>query len=91
LVKRILPLLPSGLSVHCYDIFPLEAYPMSCATSLYNEQSTVAKLLKTSGWKIEFSSAHTAHRLVDAIELSVVGELPLIASARESSFWLRKR
>jgi hypothetical protein len=36
LVKRILPLLPSGPSVHCYDIFPLEAYPVSWATSLYN-------------------------------------------------------
>jgi hypothetical protein len=46
-------------------------------------------LLKTGGWQIEFSSAHAAHRLVDAIELPVVGELPLFASAHESSFWLQ--
>ncbi|MBT5495001.1 MAG: class I SAM-dependent methyltransferase [Alphaproteobacteria bacterium] len=91
LMGHILPPLPSGLLVHFHDIFLPNDYPSDWAHRRYNEQSAVAGLLSSGDWQIEFSSAHAVRRLGDAIAQSVAGELPLIAGARESSLWLRKR
>jgi hypothetical protein len=91
LFEDILPLLPFGVLVHFHDIFLPDDYPVEWAYRRYNEQCAVAGLLETGGWQIEFSSAHAVRRLFDAIAQSVAGELPLIAGARESSLWLRKR
>ncbi len=91
LFEHILPSLPSGILVHFHDIFLPDDYPADWAPRRYNEQSAVAGLLETDVWQIEFSSAHAARQLGGAIAESVAGELPLIADARESSLWLRKR
>lgn len=91
LVGEILPSLPAGILVHFHDIFLPDDYPAEWAPRRYNEQSAVARLLETGDWQIKFSSAYAVRRLDDAIVQSIAGELPLIAGARESSLWLRKR
>lgn len=91
LIEHILPTRPSRILVHFYDIFLPDDYPADWAHRRYNEQSAVAGLLSTGDWQIAFSSAHAVRRLGDALAESVAGELPLIAGARESSLWLRKR
>ena len=91
LLEHILPPLPSRILVHFHDIFLLDDYPADWAHRRYTEQSAVAGLLSNGDWQVEFSFANVVHRLGDALAQSVAGELPLIARARESSLWLRKR
>ncbi len=91
LLEHILPPLPSRILVHFHDIFLLDDYSADWAHRRYTEQSAVAGLLSTGDWQAEFSFAHAVHCLGDALAQSVAGELPLIAGARESSLWLRKR
>jgi len=87
---EILPALRTGCWVHFHDIFLPDGYPTHWAHRRYNEQTAVAELLASGGWRIEFAAAHAVRHLADEIARSVAGEIPLVAGAIESSLWLRK-
>jgi hypothetical protein len=90
LVNDALPRLRAGTLVHFHDIFLPFAYPDSWAWRGYNEQLLVAALLQAGGFELLFSSAYALRLLGDAVSHSVIGELPLLPGAIESSLWLRK-
>jgi predicted O-methyltransferase YrrM len=89
LFNKIIPLLPSGARVHVHDIFLPDEYPASWAWRKYNEQAEVATLLN-GVFACEFSSHWVASRRPDLLQRGVLGRLPLVAGALESSLWLRK-
>ena len=88
-MTRIVPRLPSGIRLHFHDIFLPDGYPEHWSWRRYNEQAAVAALL-AAGYAAEFSSHWIASRRPDLAKRGVLGRLPLVASAIESSFWLRK-
>ena len=88
LFNKILPLLPSGARVHVHDVFLPDEYPAEWAWRRYNEQNFIKDLLPR--YVVEFSSHWIASRRPDLLERGVLGRLPLVAGALESSLWLRK-
>ena len=88
--EALIPQLVSSTQVHFHDIFLLDGYPAGWAHRRYNEQVSVAGLLASGVWQVDFSSAHAVRRLADEIDRSVAGDIPLVAGAIESSLWLRK-
>jgi predicted O-methyltransferase YrrM len=88
LFNRIIPLLPSGSRVHVHDIFLPDEYPEQWAWRRYNEQDFIKNLLPR--YAVEFSSHWVASRRPDLLQRGVLGRLPLVAGALESSLWLRK-
>ena len=90
LLERVLPRLPGGTLVHFHDIFLPEDYPADWTWRRYNEQAAVADLIVSGAYIPEFASAwFVAHRPQRLAE-GVLGRLPLVEGARESSLWLRK-
>jgi hypothetical protein len=87
--NEVVPRLPAGARVHFHDIFLPDPYPADWAWRRYNEQEAVAALLR-GGYACEFSSHWVASRRPDLLERGVLGRLPLVPGAIESSFWLRK-
>lgn len=90
LINRVLPILPAGTHVHFHDIFLPQDYPADWAWRGYNEQLAVAALVASGAYAIEFASAYVVSRHPDWLQHGVLGRLPLVAGARESSLWLRK-
>ena len=90
LVERILPALPSGVYVHFHDIFLPDGYPEAWAWRRYTEQGAVSALLAGSSYSILFASAWILSRRKNLLAGSVIGRLPLVPGAIESSLWLRK-
>lgn len=84
------PRLPRGAYLHVHDIFLPDGYPESWAWRGYNEQSAIAVLLLSGGWRVEFASHYAATRLADAVAASPAARLPLFPGAFESSLWLRR-
>jgi hypothetical protein len=82
----VLPSLRAGVRIHFHDIFLPDDYPAEWAWRRYNEQQAVAALLNR-GYALEFSSHQARERALEG----VLGRLPLVPGARESSFWIRKR
>jgi len=71
--------------IHFHDVFLPDEYPVQWAWRRYNEQAAVAELIG-AGYALEFSS-HTA----SAGRLNgVLGRLPLVPGAMETSLWLTK-
>jgi predicted O-methyltransferase YrrM len=91
LLNRVLPALPSGALVHVHDVFLPDDYPAPWAWRGYNEQLGVAALIAGGGWQPLFASRYVATRHPDWLARGVLGELPLMPGAFESSLWLRKR
>lgn len=89
LFNAIIPLLPAGVRVHVHDIFLPDEYPQQWAWRRYNEQDFIKNLLP--GCAAEFSSHWLASRRPDLLQRGVLGRLPLVPGAMESSLWLRKR
>ncbi len=87
--NKVLHLLPAGARVHFHDIFLPDQYPAHWAGRKYNEQAAVAALLQ-AGYACEFSSHWIASRRPDLAGRGVLGRLPLVPGAIESSLWLRK-
>jgi predicted O-methyltransferase YrrM len=87
--SKVIPLLPTGAHVHFHDIFLPDPYPAHWAWRRYNEQAAVAALLQ-GGYACEFSSHWVVSRRPDLVARGVLGRLPLVAGAIESSLWLRK-
>ena len=67
-----------------------DEYPAHWAWRRYNEQAAVATLLH-AGYPCDFSSHSIVSRRGDLVARGVLGRLPLVAGAIESSLWLRKR
>jgi len=88
LINRIIPHLPSGARVHLHDIFLPDEYPQEWAWRRYNEQNFIKTLLPR--YAVEFSSHWITSRRPDLLQRGVLGRLPLLAGALESSLWLRK-
>lgn len=88
LFNKIIPHLPSGTRVHIHDIFLPDGYPERWAWRRYNEQDFIKDLLPR--YAVEFSSHWVASRRPELLERSVLGRLPLVQGAMESSLWLRK-
>jgi hypothetical protein len=88
LLNRALPKLPAGGRLHVHDIFLPDEYPASWAWRRYNEQNFIKNLLPR--YAVEFSSHWVVSRRPDLLERGVLGRLPLVPGALESSLWLRK-
>ena len=88
LLQRVIPGLPAGVRVHFHDIFLPDDYPAHWTWRKYDEQAAVAALLERGHW-CEFSSHWVASRRGGLVERGVLGRLPLVAGALESSLWLR--
>ena len=89
LMGRVVPKLRAGVRLHFHDIFLPDEYPAHWAWRRYNEQAAVAALLH-AGHVCEFSSHWVVSRRGDLVARGVLGRLPLVAGAIESSLWLRK-
>jgi len=86
LLERVLPRLAGGVRLHFHDIFLPDPYPEMWAWRRYNEQDAIARLI-AEGYAQEFSSHQAQKRSLDG----VLGRLPLVPGALESSLWLAKR
>lgn len=84
--ERVMPVLARGVRVHFHDIFLPDEYPAQWAWRRYNEQAAVAALIG-EGYALEFSSHQSAGGRLNG----VLGRLPLMPGAMESSLWLTKR
>lgn len=90
ILNRVLPVLPAGVLVHFHDIFLPGHYPVDWHWRGYNEQQAVATLISCGAYVPEFASAYIVSRYADTLRTGVLGRLPLVAGAHESSLWLRK-
>ncbi len=90
LLNRVLVSLPAGVLVHIHDIFLPDDYPPDWEWRGYNEQLAVAQLIAGGAWRVEFASHYVVTRMSERLGDGVIGRLPLMAGARESSLWLKK-
>lgn len=90
IIGDLLPRLPAGVLVHLHDIVLPDAYPPEWAWRGYNEGLLIAALLQGGGYGIVFSSHWVASRHPGWLAQGVLGRLPLMPGARETSLWLRK-
>ncbi len=88
LMTMMLPMLPAGVAVHFHDMFMPDDYPESWAWRGYDEAVAVEAMIAGGGWSIDFASHYAVSRMADAVASSVVGALPLVEGAIESSLWL---
>ena len=88
--EQILPALPGGVFVHFHDIFLPGAYPEHWSWRRYNEQDSVAALIASGAYAPEFSSAWIVSCRQEWLANGVLGRLPLVPGATESSLWLRR-
>lgn len=91
IVGDVLPRLAAGTLVHFHDILLPDAYPAEWDWRGYNESIPVAALIGSGGWDIVFSSHWIASRHPDRVARDLLAQLPLVAGARETSLWLRRR
>jgi hypothetical protein len=89
LLNAVLPLLPAGVRVHFHDIFLPDDYPAHWAWRRYNEQAAVAGLIEKNILAVNFASHATVTRQPEALR-GVLGRLPLVPGALESSLWLTR-
>ena len=89
-LNRVLPGLPADVLVHFHDIFLPGNYPVDWHWRGYNEQQAVATLITSGAYVPEFASAYVVSRRTDRLRKGVLGRLPFMAGAHESSLWLRK-
>ena len=90
LFNRVLPSLSAGTVLQVHDVFLPDDYPEDWVWRGYNEQLGVAPLLFGGSFEVLFSSRYAATRMAAAVTATVVGRLPLVEGAFESSLWLRK-
>lgn len=90
LVGDVLPRLPDGVLVHIHDILLPHPYPAEWEWRGYNEATAVAALL-SGGHELVFSSHWIASRHPERVAQGIVGRLPLVPGARETSLWLKWR
>lgn len=88
LLREVLPRLAAGVRVHFHDIFLPDDYPPAWAWRRYDEQQAVAALIRAGTFEVEFSSHEIASRHPGRLAQGVLGRLPLVPGAIESSLWL---
>jgi hypothetical protein len=91
ILGRILPMLPAGVLIHFHDIFLPDDYPEEWVWRGYSEQLGLLALLQGGGFAPLFASHYALTRMRDDVMRGVIGRLPLIPGAIESSLWLEKR
>ncbi len=90
LLLDLLPRLPAGILVHIHDILLPDAYPESWRWRGYNEQLLVGCLLQGGAFRLVFASHYVAGYMTDDWKDGIIGRLPLLAGALETSLWLEK-
>ena len=90
LLNRVVPTLPAGVYVHLHDMFLPDDYPAEWAWRGYNEQLGAAALLTGGSFELVFSSHYVSTRMGEDLATTVIGRLPLVPGARETSLWFRK-
>lgn len=90
IVNDVLPRLPAGLLVHFHDILLPDPYPDAWRWRGYNESIVVGALIQGGGFDLVFSSHWVASRRPNWLTRGLIGRLPLLPDARETSLWLRK-
>lgn len=90
LFTEILPMLPAGVLVHIHDMLLPDDYPRDWWWRGYNEQSLAALLLTGGRYRLRFASHYVVTRLREACLATVIGRLPIMPGARETSLWLEK-
>lgn len=90
LLNAVWPSLPPGVLVHIHDMLLPDGYPAAWTWRGYNEQSAVAPLLTAGAAKPLFAAHYAATRMTAAVDATVVGRLPLIGGAIETSLWIEK-
>lgn len=91
LLGRVLPALAPGVRIHVHDIFLPADYPEDWVWRQYNEQESVAELLVGGDYEVEFACAWVVSTKPEWLSRGVLGRLPLVDGARESSLWMVKR
>ena len=77
------------MRVHFHDIFLPDDYPEHWNRRSYNEQAAVAALINRNILQVDFASHATVTRAPEKMR-GVLGRLPLVPGAIESSLWLTK-
>lgn len=90
LLNTVWPALPSGVVVHIHDMLLPDGYPAAWSWRGYNEQSGVASLMNSGAARLLFASHYAASRMAGPVDATVVGQLPLIDGALETSLWVEK-
>jgi len=90
LLNTVWPALPPGVVVHIHDMLLPDGYPAAWSWRGYNEQSAVAPLMNSGDAKLLFASHYAASRMAESVATTVVGRLPLIDGALETSLWIEK-
>ena len=90
LLNTVWPTLPPGVVVHIHDMLLPDGYPAAWSWRGYNEQSAVAPLMNSGDAKLLFASHYAASRMAESVAATVVGRLPLIDGALETSLWIEK-
>ena len=90
LFNRILPILPNGIYIHIHDITLPNDYPKIWSWRAYNEQQAVISMILGGGYDLLWSSHYVAKNMNDAIDKSVVSDIPIDPDAFETSIWLKK-
>ena len=91
IVGDVLPRLPSGVLVQFHDVLLPDPYPAEWAWRGYNEGTVVAALMGGGCYDLVFSSHWVASRHPEWLASGIISQIPLVAGARETSLWLRKR
>ncbi len=89
MINHVLPMLPAGCFVFFHDIFLPDAYPRDWAPTGYNEQNAVAILLQGQ-YEPVFASAYAVRHMADAVNATVLADIPLHPGGIENGLWLRK-
>lgn len=90
LLNTVWPSLPAGVLVHIHDMLLPDGYPHNWTWRGYNEQSAVAPLLTGHAANLLFAAHYAATRMAAAVDATVLGRLPLIDGAIETSLWIEK-
>lgn len=90
LLNTVWPSLPAGVLVHIHDMLLPDGYPDIWSWRGYNEQSAVAPLLTGNAARLLFGARYAATRMTAAVDATVLGRLPLIDGAIETSLWVEK-
>ncbi len=88
LFNRIVPDLPVGVIIHVHDIFLPFGYPDPWYWRGYNEQLVVAPMLAGGPWTPLFASHYMTRRHQDRVNSGILGDIPRVTGALETSLWM---
>ncbi|MEM8552160.1 MAG: class I SAM-dependent methyltransferase [Pseudomonadota bacterium] len=89
ILNRVLPKLPSGITLGFHDIFLPDPYPDAWPFTAYNEQNALAAILRAA--ELLFASHYVTTRTADAVRGAWPSAPALKDGARESLLLVRLR